>query len=192
MNKKDVRKLLLDIRKNPGGNGEDFYKLFSIFINKDSIEYVKDIKMRISKYYAKEHSIFEDSINMVISLPKEEIHKIVPLDKKLFQENIELYILVSKNTGSVAASFANMLQYHDAATLMGENLHHNALKYGEVDYALLGGSVVSYSTVQFYEYTKAKNGILSPDIHIPYVASEYIQGGDPVLNKTLEYIKNKK
>jgi len=190
MNKNGVRKLLIDIRKNPGGNGNDFDKLFSIFINKDSIEYLKDVKMRISKYYAKAHSISADSINMVVSLPKEDVYHIIPLDKKLFQENIEFYILVSKNTASMAASFANMLQYHNGAILLGEDLQHNALKYGEVSMALLGGSYVSFSTVQFYEYTKAKNGILSPDIHIPYVAKEYMQGGDPVLEKCLEYIKN--
>ncbi len=100
-------------------------------------------------------------------------------------------MLISSNTGSIAASFANICQYNEIATLVGEPLAYNALKYGEVASGEFLDNPFAFSTVQYDEYTKAKDGIVRPDIPIPYIAREYMKGGDPVLEKLLEYLKNK-
>lgn len=42
------------------------------------------------------------------------------------------------------------------------------------------------------EYTRSKDGQIYPDIEIPYVAKEYMQSDDPVLEKLLNYIKTNK
>ena len=47
------------------------------------------------------------------------------------------------------------------------------------------------STVEMDEYSNQVDGIIQPDIHIPYIADEYMKGGDPVLEHCLDYIKTK-
>ena len=100
----------------------------------------------------------------------------------------------SKDTGSIAASFCNILQFNDAASLVGEPLLHNALKYGEEinGEALLPTLLIptSISTVEFDEYTCAVDGVLMPDIVIPYVARDYLSGRDAMLDKLLEIIES--
>ena len=40
-------------------------------------------------------------------------------------------------------------------------------------------------------YTKAVDGVLMPDIHIPYVAKDYMTGKDAMLDKLLKIISGK-
>lgn len=71
-------------------------------------------------------------------------------------------------------------------------LLHNALKYGEVAYLNWisnAFAAISMSTVEYDEYTRSPDDQVYPDIFIPYVASEYMEGGDPVLEKLLRYIQ---
>jgi len=49
-------------------------------------------------------------------------------------------------------------------------------------------NLLAILTVLFDEYTKSNDGIVYPDIPIPYLASEYMNGGDPVLEKLLRYL----
>lgn len=105
------------------------------------------------------------------------------------------YVLVSRDTGSVAASFVNMLQYHGAAELAGEPLLHNALKYGET----LDGRWLTptglyqngLSMVRIDACTQTGDGILRPDIPIPYVAADHLSGRDALLDKLLEIIRSR-
>ena len=46
------------------------------------------------------------------------------------------------------------------------------------------------STVEFDEYTRAVDGVLMPDIAIPYVARDYLSGRDAMLDKLLEIIES--
>lgn len=75
--------------------------------------------------------------------------------------------------------------------LAGEPLRHNALKYGETVGARYGisGLYLTVSTVEFDEYSHAVDGVLMPDIAIPYVARDYLSGRDVMLGKLLEIIK---
>ena len=101
------------------------------------------------------------------------------------------YVLVSKHTASMASTFANIMQYNNFGTLVGEPLAHNALRYGEITTAPFNKSLLVISTMEMDEYSKQVNGIIQPDVHIPYVADEYMKGGDPVLEHCLDYIKTK-
>jgi C-terminal processing protease CtpA/Prc len=100
---------------------------------------------------------------------------------------LNTYILISQSTGSTAASFANICQYNGIATLVGEPLAHNALGYGEVEVGRISDNPYTYSLVRYNENTKANNGIVKPDVSIPYVAKDYMQGGDALLEKALAY-----
>jgi hypothetical protein len=105
-----------------------------------------------------------------------------------FSKELNVYVLVSRNTGSMAACLANLIQYNKIGTVVGEPLVHNALKYGEVVEAQSGIAAFFISTVQYEDYTRAVDGVLFPDVMLPYRVTEYLQGGDPVLMKLLKYI----
>lgn len=193
---KGIKNIIIDIRRNPGGSGDRFDKLLSLFINKPVIDYLKGQKLRVSEQALKDYDFLRaDMIGKNINIPDEHVVKSVKLDNKNFIGGLNYYVLVSESTGSIAASFANMMQYHNAAIIVGEPLLRNAVKYGET----IGGNVLSHtllretgiSTTEFDEHTKAVDGILLPDIHIPYVAKEYMTGKDVVLEKLLEIIKSK-
>jgi len=190
MNQSGYSDLIIDLRENPGGSGDNLNLFFSFFSDKDSLHYLKDAKARVSKI-TKDYGFDESQYGKVLSLPSENVFHSFALDSSLFVPNLKVYVLISLNTGSIAASFANICQYNEIATLVGEPLAYNALKYGEVAIGEFMDNLFSFSTIQYDEYTKAKDGIVRPNIPITYIAREYMKGGDPVLEKLLEYLKNK-
>ena len=190
LNKKGYKNIIIDIRKNPGGKGDRFDELFSMLTNKATIPYQSGVKLKVSKATYKDYSYSEEDFGKLIDLPDSLIIKECFLDSSKYKGRINYYTLISKNTGSIASSFANIMQYNNIGLLVGEPLAHNALSYGEIIIAERDNSFWAISTVENFEYTNAENGIVNPDISIPFVASEYMDGGDPVLEKCLEYINN--
>jgi len=188
--KKGYKNVIIDIRKNPGGSGDRFDELFSMFTNKAIIPYQYRVKLKVSKATYKNYSYSKEDFGKLIDLPDSLIVKECPLDVSKYKGDINYYTLISKNTGSIASSFANIMQYNELGLLVGEPLAHNALNYGEVITAERDNSFWAISTVENFEYTKAENGIIKPDISIPFVASKYMNGKDPVLEECLEYIIN--
>jgi len=189
---KGYSNIVIDIRKNRGGSGDRFDELFSLFTNKEKLPYLSGSKLKVSKATYKDYSYSEEDFCKLVELPDSLIVKECPLDLSKYKGDMNYYTLISKNTGSIASSFANIMQYNDLGKLVGEPLAHNALNYGEVITAERDNSFWTISTVENFEYTKAENGILRPDISIPFVAAEYMKGGDPVLEKLLKMIKSKK
>lgn len=178
--------IIIDIRKNGGGSGNDFDKLISIFTPKKEIDYLKDAKILVTEKTSLENGVIGD----VISLPNAKVLKKIPLKPNLYMGKMNYYILMSINTDSIASSFANIMQYNTFGTLVGEPMRYNATKYGDVieqnsEFRLI------HSTVEYDEYTKAVNGIVKPDISIPFIAEEYAKGGDPILEELIKIIKKK-
>ncbi|MCT4603643.1 MAG: S41 family peptidase [Marinifilum sp.] len=188
---KGYNNVIIDIRQNPGGNGDRFDELFSLFTNKTKIPYQSGVKLKVSKHTYKDYSYKKEDFGKIVDLPDSLFFREMPLDSSLYIEGINYYVLISRNTASMAATFANIFQYNNMGFLVGEPLAHNALKYGEAVTGERNNSFWSISTVEYLEYTNAENGILKPDIAIPFVASEYMKGGDPVLEHCLELIKAK-
>ena len=193
--KEGCTNVILDLRKNPGGSGDRFDELLSIFIDKPTIPYLKGQKLKVSKYTINDYDfITEDMLGSVIDIPDKYLIKEIELIPKMYIEGMKYYVLISKDTGSTASSFVNIMQYNGAAELVGEPLLHNALKYGEVIQGvqirpslLTEGAI---STTQIDEHTKAVDGVVMPDIHIPYVAKDYLTGEDAMFEKLLEYISS--
>lgn len=196
--------VILDLRNNPGGYGSQFDRLLSLLINKPGIEYQNGQKLMVGKRTLNDYDFLtEDMIGQVIDIPDSLIIKTLPLNNELFIDGVRYYVMMDEGTASTAASFCNILQYNDAATLVGEPLMHNALKYGEcldgqmfwhprskevkVFKAWLGASGISTTLID--ENTKALNGYLMPDIHIPYVAKEYMTGRDAMLDTLLSRLE---
>ena len=131
--KQGLRNVILDLRRNPGGNGHAFDELLSIFIDKPVVDYCTGQRVKASKeamlYY---DFLTEEQSGQVVELPETEYVRSFETNPEMHVGGMRCYVLVSRDTGSIAASFVNMLQYHGAAQLVGERLRHNALKYGEV------------------------------------------------------------
>lgn len=194
--KQGCRNVIIDLRNNPGGNGSYFDRLLGIFIDKDEIQISKGEKLKVSDRTMKDYDfITEDMKGEVVDIPEKYIWKTVPLNTKYHIPDIRYYVLMDQGTMSTAALLCNILQYHSAATLVGEPLLRNSFKYGEVlDGRHLPESMGwlkenCISTNESDLYTKAVDGVLMPDIHIPYVARDYMTGKDAMLEKLLEKIK---
>lgn len=194
--KQGCNSFIIDLRRNPGGYGHAFDKLLSIFIDKPVIPYMKSQKLKVTKETLHDYGFVTDSlIGQLIEMPEKEIMTSITLSQKMYIPGMTYYILMSKDTGSVAATFCNIMQYNNAALLVGEPLLHNALKYGETIYGktilptLL--AVSNISTMEYDEYTKAVDGVLMPDLEIPYIAADNLSGKDAMLEKLLVIIQNK-
>ena len=179
---------------NPGGNGDRFDELLSIFINRPSVKYLRKAKVKCSqKTMGLYDFLTEEMLGQTVELPDNEIVREFPLQSKMYIDGMRYYVLMSRDTGSIAASFCNILQFNDAALLVGEPLLRNALKYGEtVQGKILLPTLLQQtgiSIVEYDEYTRAVDGVLMPDIAIPYVARDYLSGRDAVLDKLLEIIE---
>ncbi len=192
--KQGLRNVILDLRRNPGGNGHAFDELLSIFIDKPVVDYCTGQRVKVSKEAMQYYDFLtEEQSGQVVELPETEYVRSFETNPKMYVGGMNCYVLVSRDTGSIAASFVNMLQYHGAAQLVGEPLLHNALKYGEVleGRTLYPSQLVEncVSMVEIDECTRRDDGYIVPDIAIPYVAAEYLTGRDAVLEKLLETIK---
>ena len=193
---KNCKNVILDLRYNSGGSGYMFDKLLSLFINRPTIPYLKSQKLRVSPYTIEDYEfITEEMIGQTITLPDSCTIKTIDLDPELYiGDDIHVYILMSRNTSSIAASFCNIMQYNGSATLVGEPLCHNALRYGETVTGEIWLSSLLYeasiATTEYDEYSLAVDGVLMPDIPIPYIAKDYLSGQDAMLDKLLEIIKH--
>lgn len=194
--KEGLTHVILDLRRNPGGCGHAFDKLLSIFIDKPVVEYCTGRWVKASKQAMKYYDFLtEEMLGQVVPLPDEEVVRSFETTPGMYVGGMRYYVLISRDTGSIAASFVNMLQYHGAAELAGEPLLHNALKYGET----LDGSWLEptglyqngLSMVRIDECTQTGDGILRPDIPIPYVAADHLSGRDALLDKLLELIRSR-
>ncbi len=193
LKKEGVQNLIVDLRENPGGSGYMLDAFYSLFSSSDSIPFSKSAFFRASPI-TKDYGFSESDMGKLLPFPEKEMFRMIPLNKDYYIGEIKLYVLMSEYTFSTAASFANVIQFNKMGVLAGEPLKKNALKYGEIeDVNFESYFKLILSTAVFDEHTKAQNGILTPDIEIPYIAKEYMQGGDPVLEKLLEKIgQNKK
>lgn len=192
--KQGLHHVILDLRRNPGGNGHAFDDLLSIFIDKPVVDYCTGQRVKASKEAMRYYDFLtEEQFGQVVELPDTEYVRSFATNPKMYVGGMDYYVLVSRDTGSIAASFVNMLQYHGAAKLVGEPLRHHALKYGEV----LDGfwftpvqlAETAVSMVEIDECTRRDDGYVVPDIPIPYVAADYLTGRDAVLERLLEILR---
>ena len=132
----------------------------------------------------------ESQIGENVEIP--DAVKEFPLIPEMYVSGMKYYVMMSESTGSIASSFCNILQYNDAALLVGEPQLRNSIRYGECEYGfgLLPTALRQdgISLVEIDEYTKASDGVLMPDIPIPYVASEWLDGRDAMLDDLLGFI----
>ncbi len=194
-----LKNVIIDLRDNPGGMGNYLTEFFSIFIKDGPIMLSKSEKLKVSELTVKDYSFLsDDDLGKLVDIPeKYMISKIEP-KRKYYIGDLCCYILMDEGTASTAAFVCNVLQYNGGAVLAGEPLLHNAYVFGDVTgsrklVALVDGLLNEdgISTSMSDLYTKAVDGVLMPDIHIPYVAKDYMTGKDAMLDKLLKIISGK-
>ncbi|MDC1105930.1 S41 family peptidase [Prolixibacteraceae bacterium] len=186
--------LIIDLRENSGGSDKNIDLIFSLLSNKDSLHLFRDAKVKNSQLTAN-YGFPKKYIGKLFSLRKQEDYcSILSLDGDLYAGPVNCYVLVSKYTGAIAASFANQIQYNSIGVLMGEDLEFGALNYGNITkIGLSNGSdllgILQLSTAAFDPYSRNKNHHVRVDISIPYVAKDYMKSDDPTLDKAVRYIQ---
>lgn len=123
----------------------------------------------------------------VVKFPNELTVKAIPLKRELYQGEMNYYVMIDKSTCSIAASFANIFQFNNLGIVVGESLDHNSLNFGDIINTNVYQNLM-ISTVQYNENSKSVNGILAPDIEISYIADEFMELEDPILNRLLNEI----
>lgn len=191
--------IIIDLRNNPGGSGHMIERFLAMFVDKSSITISKQEWVKVSETSIKDYpGLSSHKIGELVQLADSPSLQPFSLNRKLYIDGITTYLLMDQGTESTAAAFCNIMQYNKGAILVGEPLLHNAYVYGDVidgkrlENPFLGLlSDDSISTTMSDVYTLAEDGILKPDIEIPYVAKEYTDGNDAVLNELLKIISDK-
>lgn len=198
--KKGCNDVIIDLRNNPGGSGHLIERFLALFINKPSITISKREWVKISEKTINDYPELKGhKIGDLVQLHDSPSLKPFSLNNNLFLDGITTYVIMDQGTSSTAASLCNILQYNSGAILVGEPLLHNSYVYGDViegnrlENPFLGLlSDDSISTTLSEVYSNAEDGILMPDIDIPYTACEYIKYDDAVLNELLDIITRQK
>ena len=103
---------ILDLRGNPGGNGHSFDRLLSIFINRPTIPYLKNERLKVSPWTLNDYDFLtSDMLGSVVEVPSQHMNKTIYLDQQLYIPGMQYYVLMDKDTSSIAASFCNCLLY---------------------------------------------------------------------------------
>ena len=189
MKRLGYKNLVIDLRWNPGGSGDQIESLMALISSKRLLYYQKEVKVKLTQENFNKYVFPRDSLNKLVSLPDRFVINHIEVSPSSFARELKLYVLVSRNTGSMAACFANLIQYNDIGWVAGEPLLRNALKYGEVVEERSGVATFFISTVEYDDYTKAVDGVLFPDIMIPYKVNQFMDGGDPVMDQLLANIR---
>jgi len=183
------KNIIIDVRNNPGGSGYAFDQLFSLFSDKDSLHYMNNQSLKVSSASINDYDFLKDSVGQLVKIPDSLVFNKINLNRTDYKGALNYYVMIDKSTASVASSFANIMQYNNLALLVGEPLNYNATKYGDIiEKSVFEKLNISISTMEYNEYTKSVDGVVHPDILIPYEASKFMRGGDPILDKLLEYI----
>jgi len=180
---------IIDLRGNTGGSGYKLDAMFSLLSDKDSLIYMKSQFIKVSSKTEKDYKFLKGhKKGDLVQFPDKLTFRKAPLEKDHYQGEMNYYLMIDKSTASIAASFANIFQYNNVGRLVGESLDHNSLSFGDIISTWAYQNLI-VSTVQYNENTKSSDGILVPDIEIPYVAKEYMEQEDPILNKLLEKLE---
>ena len=179
---KDIKGIILDVRKNSGGSDGTGYQIISRLISKPistsvahSLQYIPFYRARgdaIDKYW--------------LSFDKGDIS---PRDNKTFDGPV--VVLTGASTGSAAEDFLIPFVRSQRAILVGERTSGSTGL--PMKFTLPGGGYGFVCTVKDY-YVGGRKWIgvgVVPNIELNPTIEDFLSGRDPVLQKGLEVLKEK-
>lgn len=189
-----VKDLIIDVRRNLGGNSALGDVLLEYLSSEPFTQY-KEIAIRISpqiiNYYQSWKIIQEQSVG---STYRVKIDENIPGENELrFDGNV--YLLISSDTYSSASGFSSAVKYYGIGTLIGEETGGLVKSFGDVYTFRLPNSRLSagVSHKLFIKPVADENlkGGITPHHEVSQSAEDTAAGRDTVLEYTLKLIEGK-
>jgi hypothetical protein len=206
-----ISALIIDVRKNGGGNSQLVDVLLSHFNNKPYTQAERmDLKVSgqsrkafrkrhfkwymyplypVTLFYKQSRQLLYGKKGRVITMTNEpETHKI---SEPFFKGPV--YLLTGPNTFSSANILADVFKCYEMGTIIGEETGGLTIAFGDLIYYLLGNTGLrgncSYKQF-FHPCGKPDNHGVIPDIEVKQIPEDPEEGKDSVLEFTIESILN--
>lgn len=190
-----VRKLIIDVRNNGGGNSTLGDALIDMFNAKpyrhysmkwkrsnQYVEYLKSKNLPIADIYLSKRPGEFVSTNSEINKPAAN-----PL-----RFNGQVYVLGSKHTFSSAQMFLAVIKDNKLAKIIGEETNEPACSFGEVyAFSLPHSRLRTTASVKYWippGGCKNASGVV-PDLPVTRRVADYLNGRDAILETALNLIK---
>lgn len=189
----NVSSLIIDIRKNPGGNSSLGDELLKYLTDKPFRQFEK-VQIKISRQLFKNQSglkkLFPDAAIGSTVTNEGEFKK--PQDNPLRFKG-RVFTLIGPKSASSSVSFASAVKHFQIGTLIGQETVDTPVSYGDCIYEVLPSSGLRFSTACKY-FVKAGGkpdgrGLL-PDYKVRQKPQDTTKDVDTVLQFTLNLIKN--
>jgi len=167
MKEKNIKKLIIDVRGNGGGNSNPVPELLGILVKEKTL-----LGSYIEKY-GPNHADFTKPIGMY-AIPNPSFHFDIPID-----------VLINRSSYSATSYFAGMIKGLPNVRLVGQLTGGGA--GGHLGYQLSNGAQLRVSVSDFLdkEGNTVETGVL-PDIFIENTAEDIRIGKDKMLEKAIE------
>lgn len=193
MKEENVGHLIIDIRKNYGGDsslGDELFQYISHVPFRQFGKVIVKTSERQKEYYIKHYAAdwskkelrnFKKRKNGISTFDSDKLKE---LEKNDLRYHGKVYLLISHNTFSSAASFSWAFKYFKMGTVIGEETGGMAVSFGDVIYVQLPHSKLncSVSHKKFYLY-----GASEDDIH--GTLADYEVEEDRALDYALQLIE---
>lgn len=204
--------LIIDVRKNGGGNSQLLDVLLSYFNNKPYTQALR-MDLKVSKYarktfrkryfkwylypfypvtlfYAQTRMLLYGKAGKTVTMTNEpETHK---TSKPFFNGNV--FLLIGPNTFSSANILADVFKCYEMGTILGEETGGLTIAFGDLVFYSLENTQLrgNCSYKQFFHPCGiADNRGVIPDIEIKQNYDDNLNGKDTVLEYTVDYILSK-
>jgi carboxyl-terminal processing protease len=159
---KNPKKLILDLRNNPGGYLDSAVEIGGYWLPNQTIVTSKDAKGQIQTYKSKGHGELA---------------------------NLKTIVLTNGGSASAAEILAGALQDTHKATLVGETTFGKGSVQELIN--LPGGSAIKVTTAYWYtpKNRQINETGIAPDVKVALTDKDYNADKDPQLDKALELLK---
>jgi len=177
--------LIIDLRRNGGGNGENAYALQEYFFSDGYFDTQGHSRMHVSAW----QSFGYPKADIWLSAPKDSLW--VAIDTKVVKFLKPVVILTGEKTFSAAEDFTAILKQNKRAIIIGQATGGST---GMNEYHPLPGGGNFRITVKkdtFIDGTAFIGVGIQPDIEVHETVDDFLKDKDVVLQKAINYFKKK-
>ncbi|MHC4074893.1 MAG: S41 family peptidase [Planctomycetota bacterium] len=188
----NINGLIIDIRKNPGGNSQLGDDLLKYLTDKPFLQFEK-VDIKVSE------QLIKGQPNIKQQFPKTEIGSIVSIEpeldspgKKRLRFNGKIFVLIGPESASSSVSFASAVKHFGIGALVGQETIDTTVAYGDCIKGTLPntGLVFSVAAKRFVDAGGKEDGRgVIPDYEVKQKPEDTAKGVDTVLQFTLDLIE---
>jgi len=188
----NVEHLILDLRRNPGGDNRLGNELLKYLTNKPFKQFEK-CQIKISSQLLDKEPYLAKNNNIGSTITKYD--NLIDVGKNPLRFDGEVYVLIGPRTASSAMGLAATIKHYNLGTLIGSETIDTPVNYGHCIYTRLPNSGLRLSVAgKYFECVGAKDdgrGVL-PDYEVWQRPEDTARGADTVLEFTLGLISSTK